>query len=218
MQMEGISGEASSLAGTLGLGKLIVLYDSNNISIEGDTEIAFREDVAKRYEAYGWQALKVEDGNDINEISSAIEEAKKEKNKPSIIRVKNIIGYGCPTKQGKASAHGEPLVEENLKLTKQALNWTYEPFTVPKEVQEHIEKFKTSAQEKELIWKKLFEDYRKAYPVLVKEWDEWFSGRISHDILNDESFWSFEKPMATREASGILINSTLIQHIYLRIS
>ena len=105
--MEGISSEASSLAGTLGLGKLIMMYDSNNISIEGSTDIAFREDVAKRYEAYGWQVIKVADGNNTEEINSAIVAAKKEDKKPSIIIVKNIIGYGCIAKQGKASAHGE---------------------------------------------------------------------------------------------------------------
>ena len=113
--MEGISGEASSLAGTLGLGKLVVLYDSNNISIEGNTDIAFREDVAKRYEAYNWQVIKVNDGNDIEAIENALEEAKKETTKPSMIIVKNQIGFGCPAKQGKASAHGEPLGAENVK-------------------------------------------------------------------------------------------------------
>ena len=116
--MEGISGEASSLAGTLGLGKLIVLYDSNNISIEGNTDIAFREDVEKRYEAYGWQTIEVEDGNDIQSINSAIEEAKKENKKPTIIIVKTTIGYGCTAKQGTASAHGEPLGADNLAQLK----------------------------------------------------------------------------------------------------
>ncbi|WP_458775005.1 transketolase family protein, partial [Clostridium neonatale] len=133
--MEGISGEASSLAGTLGLGKLIVLYDSNNISIEGNTDIAFREDVAKRYEAYGWQVIKVENGNDIDSISNAIDDAKRDSLRPSIIIVKNVIGYGCPAKQGKASAHGEPLGEENIRALKENLGWQLEPaFYVPDEV------------------------------------------------------------------------------------
>ncbi len=204
--MEGISSEASSLAGTLGLGKLIVLYDSNSISIEGSTDIAFRENVAKRYEAYGWQVIKVEDGTDTDKISAAITEAKKETNKPSILIVTNIIGFGCPAKEGKASAHGEPLGEENLKLTKEALGWTYAPFTVPEEVKEHMEIFKKEAQKKEDNWNELFKKYRSAYPELAKEWDLWFDGKGEVNLLDNENFWKFEKPMATRQSSGILIN------------
>lgn len=204
--MEGVSGEASSLAGTLGLGKLIVLYDSNNISIEGNTDIAFREDVEKRYEGYGWQVIKVDNGNDIDKISTAIEEAKKENSKPSIIIVKNTIGYGCPAKQGKASAHGEPLGEENLKATKEFLNWNYEPFTVPDEVKDAMEQFRKEAGEKENNWNSLFAGYRNEYPELAEEWDLWFSGKNSSDLLNNNELWSFDKPMATRESSGIIIN------------
>lgn len=204
--MEGISGEASSLAGTLGLGKLIVMYDSNNISIEGDTDIAFREDVAKRYEAYGWHIIKVADGNSIESVNSAIEASKKETNKPSIIIVKNIIGFGCLAKQGKASAHGEPLGEENIKALKENLNWNYEPFTVPEEVKKNMESFNQEAENKEARWDTLFESYKTQYPEFAEEWELWFSGKIATDILEDESFWSFEKPMATRDSSGILIN------------
>lgn len=204
--MEGISGEASSLAGTLELGKLIMLYDSNNISIEGDTDIAFREDVAKRYDAYGWQVINVADGNNVEEISKAIEEAKKEKKKPSIIIVKNIIGYGCAAKQGTASAHGEPLGEDNIKALKESFGWKYEPFTVPEEVKGNMESFNKDAAAKEKAWNDLFEAYKKAYPELAKEWDTWFNGKLSTEILNDKDFWSFDKPMATRESSGILIN------------
>ncbi len=204
--MEGISGEASSLAGTLGLGKLIVLYDSNNISIEGDTDIAFREDVAKRYEAYGWQVIKVSDGNDVAAVNSAIEAAKKEDKKPTIIIVKNVIGFGCPAKQGKASAHGEPLGAENIIALKENIGWNFEPFTVPEEVKESMLEFQKTAATKEDTWNKMFEGYKAAYPELAKEWELWFSGKIAKNILEDESFWSFEKPMATRESSGILIN------------
>ena len=204
--MEGISSEASSLAGTLALGKLIVLYDSNSISIEGSTDIAFRENVSKRYEAYGWQVIKVDDGTDTDKISAAITEAKKETNKPSIIIVTNIIGFGCPAKEGKASAHGEPLGEENLKLTKEALGWTYAPFTVPEEVKSHMEAFKKEAQKKEDNWNQLFKKYRSSYPELAKEWDLWFEGKGQVDLLKNENFWKFEKPMATRQSSGILIN------------
>lgn len=204
--MEGISGEASSLAGTLGLGKLIMLYDSNNISIEGDTDISFREDVAMRYEAYGWQVLKVADGNNIEQINSALEAAKIEKKKPTIIIVKNIIGFGCAAKQGKASAHGEPLGEENLKALKECIGWNLEPFTVPEEVKKSIDSFNEEADNKEKAWNVLFETYKAKYPELAKEWDIWFNGKLSNEVLEDESFWNFEKPMATRESSGILIN------------
>lgn len=204
--MEGISGEASSLAGTLALGKLIVLYDSNNISIEGNTDIAFREDVAKRYEAYGWQVIKVDDGNDVSKISAAIENAKKEVSKPTIIIVKNTIGYGCPAKQGKASAHGEPLGEENLKATKEFLNWSYAPFTVPNEVKDAMKLFREEAEEKENKWNNLFESYKKTYPELAEEFNLWFSGKCSTDLFNNKELWNFDKPMATRESSGIIIN------------
>jgi len=204
--MEGISSEASSLAGTLGLGKLIMMYDSNNISIEGSTDIAFREDVAKRYEAYGWQVIKVADGNNIEEINSAIIAAKKDDKRPSILIVKNIIGYGCPAKQGKASAHGEPLGEDNIICLKENSNWNYEPFTVPEEVKANMKDFNKKAASKEATWNKLFESYIVAYPELAKEWKLWFSGKIATDLLEDESFWSFDEPMATRISSGILIN------------
>lgn len=204
--MEGISGEASSLAGTLELGKLIVLYDSNNISIEGNTDIAFREDVALRYKAYGWQVISVEDGCDLEKIDEAIKKAKEETKKPSIIIVKNIIGYGCPAKAGKSAAHGEPLGEENLRLTKEALNWKYEPFTVPEEIKAYREEFKARAAKEEENWNKKFEEYRKVYPELANEWDIWFGNKDYKELLENEEFWHFEKPMATRESSGVLIN------------
>ncbi|MBU3179814.1 transketolase [Clostridium psychrophilum] len=204
--MEGISSEASSLAGTLGLGKLIMMYDSNNISIEGSTDIAFREDVAKRYEAYGWQVIKVADGNNTSDINTAINSAKKQDKKPTIIIVKNIIGYGCLAKQGKACAHGEPLGVDNIIALKENLGWNYEPFTVPEEVKANMKDFNKKAKAKEATWNKLFEGYKSTYPELAKEWKLWFSGKIASDLLEDESFWSFDKPMATRQASGILIN------------
>lgn len=204
--MEGISSEASSLAGTLGLGKLIVLYDSNNISIEGNTSIAFREDVAKRYEAYGWQVVKVDDGNNIDKISDAIEKAKNEPSKPSIIIVKNIIGFGCPAKQGKPSAHGEPLGKENLAELKKNLGWEYEPFTIPQEVKDYISEIVNAGANKEIEWKKLFERYNKEYPELASEWELWFSGDVNVKELDKEEFWHFDKPMATRDSSGELIN------------
>ncbi|WP_238918427.1 transketolase [Clostridium sp. YIM B02555] len=206
--MEGISGEASSLAGTLELGKLIVLYDSNNISIEGNTDIAFREDTAKRYEAYGWQVLKVADGNDIDAIEKAIAEAKAETKKPSMIIVKNQIGFGCPAKQGKASAHGEPLGADNVKAMKENLGWKTEPaFYVPDEVYSNMNEYIESGVSKENAWIELFNKYSEAYPELAVEYTKWMSGEIDKDgLLNNEELWSFDKEMATRESSGIMIN------------
>jgi transketolase len=206
--MEGISGEASSLAGTLGLGKLVVLYDSNNISIEGSTDIAFREDVAKRYEAYGWQVLKVADGNDVEAIENSLEEAKQENGKPSIIIVKNQIGFGCPAKQGKPSAHGEPLGAENVAAMKENLGWKVEPqFYIPDEVYSNMNEYIERGIEKEEAWNNLFKAYEEAYPELAKEYIKWISGALDKEVLlNNEEFWHFDKAMATRESSGIVIN------------
>ena len=206
--MEGISGEASSLAGTLGLGKLIALYDSNNISIEGNTDIAFREDVEKRYEAYGWQVIKVNDGNDIDEISKAIDEAKAETSKPSIIIVKNIIGFGCPAKQGKASAHGEPLGEDNIKALKENCGWKLEPsFYVPDEVYENMNNYINEGIEKEEKWNESFKEYKNAYPELADEYIKWMKNEVDkEELLNNEEFWTFDKEMATRDSSGVVIN------------
>lgn len=205
--MEGISSEAASLAGTLGLGKLIVLYDSNNITIEGNTDIAFTEDVNKRFESYNWQVIEVEDGNDVEAIDSAIKEAKEDKERPSIVIIKTQIGYGCPAKQGKSSAHGEPLGEDNLKVTREFLKWTHEgQFFVPEEVREYMKEKVEELSNEEEKWNKLKEEYDKKYPELAKEWEVWFSGKVEKDLLNDENFWSFEKKMATRAASGEVIN------------
>lgn len=206
--MEGISSEAFSLAGTLGLSKLIVLYDSNKISIEGGTDIAFTEDVKKRFEAFGFQTLVVEDGNNIEEIGKAIEEAKADKTRPTMITVKTKIGYGCPAKEGKASAHGEPLGADNVTALKENLGWpSQEPFYVPDEVYANYkEKAKKGAAAEE-AWNKLFADYCKAYPEMKKLWDEYFDENAADKVLDDENFWSYEdKPQATRNLSGIQIN------------
>lgn len=206
--MEGISSEAFSLAGTLGLSKLIVLYDSNKISIEGGTDIAFTEDVKKRFEAFGFQTLVVEDGNNIEEIGKAIEEAKADKTRPTMITVKTKIGYGCPAKEGKASAHGEPLGADNVTALKENLGWpSQEPFYVPDEVYANYkEKAKKGAAAEE-AWNKLFAEYCEAYPEMKKLWDEYFDENAAEKVLTDENFWSYEdKPQATRNLSGIQIN------------
>jgi transketolase len=204
--MEGVTSEAASLAGTLALDKLIVLYDSNNISIEGNTDIAFREDVAARYKAYNWQVLTVEDGNNVDAISKAIDEAKKEKTRPSLIIIKTQIGYGSP-KQGTAAVHGEPLGIENVKKTKEFLKWNYEDeFYVPKEVKEYMKTLVEEGIKKEEEWNNLYESYKKEYPELAQEYELWYSGKLPVNLLEYEDFWKFDKKMATRVSSGEIIN------------
>lgn len=205
--MEGITYEAMSLAGTLGLGKLIVLYDSNKISIEGDTDIAFTEDVRKRFEAFGFQTLVVEDGNNLEEIGAAIEAAKADLTRPSMITIKTKIGYGSP-KEGKASAHGEPLGEDNIKAMKEKLGWpSQEPFYVPEEVYAH---YKALAQEKvkdEEAWNKLFEKYCAEFPEMKELWDKYHDENAAKDLIDNEEFWAFDdKADATRNLSGKTIN------------
>ena len=206
--MEGISSEAFSLAGTLGLSKLIVLYDSNKISIEGGTDIAFTEDVKKRFEAFGFQTLVVEDGNNIEEIGKAIEEAKADKTRPTMITVKTKIGYGCPAKAGKASAHGEPLGADNVTALKENLGWpSQEPFYVPDEVYANYKEKAKKGAEAEAAWNKLFAEYCEAYPEMKKLWDEYFDENAAEKVLDDENFWSYEdKPQATRNLSGVQLN------------
>ncbi|WP_376770067.1 transketolase [Clostridium bowmanii] len=204
--MEGISGEAASLAGTLGLSKLIVMYDSNAISIEGSTDIAFTEDVGMRFTAYGWQVLYVEDGNDMEAISNALETAKLELNKPSFIVVKTIIGFGCAKKQGTASAHGEPLGEDNILDMKKCLGCSEEPFTVPTEVINHMENVKSDLAKQEDAWNTLYTQYKEKNPELASEYDAWQNGELSTDLLKVEEMWKFEGKAATRNSSGAIIN------------
>ncbi len=206
--MEGISSEAFSLAGTLGLGKLIVLYDSNQISIEGSTDIAFTEDVQKRMEAFGFQTLTVEDGNDTAEIGKAIEAAKADTAHPSFITVKTQIGYGCPEKQGKASAHGEPLGADNVKALKENLGWeSQEPFFVPEEIYENYRSLAAEQAKTQKVWEELFAAYAKAYPEMKELWDAYHDGKIAEKLYEDESYWAYEdKPQATRSLSGLMLN------------
>lgn len=201
--MEGISSEAASLAGTLGLGKLILLYDSNNISIEGSTDIAFRENVLERFKAYGWQTLEVEDGNNIEEINNAICEAKAEKSKPSIIKIKTIIGFGAP-KAGTSAVHGAPLGKDGIKATKKNLNWNYEEeFYVPEKVKVYMKDIQNKLQQEENKWKELKNNYAKDYPELSKEFEMWMSGKCKEVAINTKEF---EKAVATRQASYTVIN------------
>ena len=175
--MEGVAAEAASLAGHLGLGKLICIYDDNGISIEGSTAIAFTEDVGLRFESYGWQVLTVADGNDIQSISGAIEAARAETEKPSLIKLKTEIAYGSPNKQGTADAHGAPLGEAELVLTKQYLGIpTDEPFRVPDEVLSHFGTCRTKGAQAEAGWLEAFKAYKNAYPELADQWVDAISG------------------------------------------
>ncbi len=206
--MEGISYEAFSLAGTLGLSKLIVFYDSNKISIEGSTDIAFTEDVVKRFEAFNFQTLIVEDGNNLEEISKAIEAAKAEKNRPSMILCKTQIGFGCPAKQGKASAHGEPLGNDNVTALKENIGWpTTEAFYVPDEVYANYKAIAAKKAEDEAAWNAMFADYAKQYPEMKEEWDKEFDLDIAKKLYSNDEFWSFgDKAEATRNISGVILN------------
>lgn len=205
---EGISSEAFSLAGTLGLSKLIVLYDSNNITIEGNTDLAFTEDVNKRMEAFGFQTLTVEDGNNLEEISKAIELAKSEKTKPSFITVKTKIAFGCPAKEGSESSHGSPLGEENVKALRDNLGWEeQEAFVIPQDVYDNFAQKAKKGQEAEDNWNKLFKAYCEKYPEKKELWDKYFAVIDDEKLLNYDEFWSYEdKPQATRSLSGNMIN------------
>ncbi len=205
--MEGITSEAMSLAGTLGLGKLIVFYDSNKISIEGDTDIAFTEDVKKRFEAFGFQTLVVEDGNNLEEIAAAIEAAKSDLSKPSMITVKTKIGFGSP-KEGKASAHGEPLGADNVKALKEKLGWpSQDAFYVPDEVYANYKELAKAGADAEKAWNKLFADYCKAYPEMKELWDQYHDVNAADKLMDNDEFWAFaDKPEATRNLSGAALN------------
>ena len=202
--MEGISSEAFSLAGTLGLAKLIVLYDSNKISIEGSTDIAFTENVQKRMEAFGFQILTVEDGNDLDAIGKAIEEAKADTARPSFITVKTQIGYGCPAKQGKASAHGEPLGADNVTAMKENLNWpSMEAFYVPDEVYANYGACSRAGADAEEKWNALFAEYCEKYPEMKELWDKYYNPELAKEACDSEDYWAYdEKPDATRSLSG----------------
>ena len=206
--MEGISYEAFSLAGTLGLEKLIVLYDSNNISIEGDTNIAFRENVRQRFESFGFHTQLVEDGNDSDAIGKAIEAAKAEKGRPSMIEIKTKIGAGCPAKEGKASAHGEPLGVENVAALRANLGIADNgPLVLDQDVYDHFAKLAEEKATVEDAWNALFADYCKTYPEMKELWDNYHNTDNAKCLYDLDEFWnSFDKPEATRNVSGKLLN------------
>ena len=208
--MEGISSEAASLAGKLGLGKLIYLYDDNDISIEGDTDITFTENVADRFRAYGWHVIGPVDGLDTTSVDSAIRIAQQEKSRPSLIVCKTIIGYGSPNKAGTGAAHGEPLGEEEVLLAKENLGWLYkEPFTVPPEAMRHFRKAQERGQQQQKEWQDTLEAYYQAYPVEARQMELDLSGELPEGWDSELTglFRAGDGPMATREASGRVINA-----------
>ena len=205
--MEGISSEAFSLAGTLGLSKLIVFYDSNGISIEGSTDIAFTENVVDRMKAFGFQTIEVEDGNDLAAIGKAIEEAKADKNRPSFIKINTVIGYGAGKKQGTAGAHGEPLGSEALAALKSGFGFNpEESFKVDADVYENFNKINEKNAKIEEEWNKLFKEYTSKYPEDAKKWDNYYS-EINASLIDSDEFWAWDDaPAATRNISGSIIN------------
>ncbi len=207
--MEGVASEAASLAGHLGLSNLIYLYDDNHISIEGSTKLAFTEDRGKRFEAYGWFVQHVEDGNDLEAIDRALEAAKAEKDRPSIIMVRTHIGYGSPNKHDTAAAHGAALGEEEVELSKKNLGLPLEPkFYVPDAALAHYRKAIERGEKAEAAWRERLEAYRKAFPDQGAEWDRYTRGELPAGWKSKlPSFAPSDGPLATRQASGKILNA-----------
>ncbi|MCH1623689.1 transketolase [Ferdinandcohnia quinoae] len=207
--MEGVSGEASSLAGHLKLGRLIVLYDSNDISLDGDLDRSFSESIEQRYKSYGWQYIRVEDGNDVDAIDKAIAEAKNDLNRPTMIEVRTTIGYGSPNKAGSSKVHGSPLGLEETKLTKEAYNWTFEQdFHVPNEVYVHFDTaIKQAGIQKENEWEQMFGGYRKNFPELGAQLEMVIEGKLPEGWEKSLPVYEEGKSLATRASSGEALNA-----------
>ncbi len=210
--MEGVASEAASLAGHWGLGKLIYLYDSNNVTLDGSADMTFTEDVAARFRAYGWQTLEVEDGNDIDGIDQAITAAKETRDRPTLIVIKTIIGYGSPNKGGTSEAHGSPLGKDEIKLVKEFYGWTQEDFYVPGEALEHFREAVAKGEQVETDWNKIYVAWRAAFPELAAEWDQAQAGELPAGWDADIPVYSGEKQIATRNASGEVLNA-IAKHI-----
>ena len=207
--MEGISHEAASVAGHYKLGRIIFFYDDNGITIDGKTSLTFSENVEKRFQAYGWQVLHIDDVNDLDQIDVAVNTAQSELRKPSLIITKTHIGYGSPNKQDSETSHGSPLGEEEVKLTKQNLGWGEEqPFYVPGEVANHFNQIKDEFVAYESDWNKLFDGYKKKYPADAKMFSNVMSGTFSDQWITElPQFTDYNEKIATRKASGKIINS-----------
>ncbi|MDR4199899.1 transketolase [Bacillus altitudinis] len=206
--MEGISSEAASLAGHLGLGRLIVLYDSNDISLDGDLDRSFSENVKNRFEAMNWEVLYVKDGNNIDEVTAAIEKAKQSTDKPTLIEVKTTIGFGSPNRAGTSGVHGAPLGSEEAKLTKEAYSWTFEEdFHVPSEVYDHFKTaVKDAGQKKEAAWNELFEQYEKKYPELAAQLKLAIEGKLPENWDQEVPVYEAGSSLASRASSGEVLN------------
>ncbi len=207
--MEGVSHEAASIAGHLKLGSLIFFYDHNGITIDGSTSLAFSEDVGKRFEAYGWHVLHVEDVNNTAALEDAVKKSQAVTDKPSLIVTKTHIGYGSPHKQDTASAHGSPLGEEEVKLTKKNLGWPEDSsFLIPDEVAEHFSSVKTKGKDEEEKWNKLFEEYKKKYPEDAEKFIKMMSGDFGDEWKSKLPVFADEgKKIATRSSSGKTLNA-----------
>jgi transketolase len=205
--MEGISHESSSLAGTLGLGKLIVLYDDNLISLDGPTDLSFTEDVTKRFEGYHWHVQMVDEGNDLEGIEQAILKAKAETTRPSLIRVRTVIGYGSP-KAGTQKVHGEALGAEALKATKKNLGWPEDKmFYVPEEAGAHWSKCKEKGKKVHAEWQAKYAEYSKAYPELASQYDRTTAMKLADGWEKSLPIFPTDKPVATRNAGQVVMNS-----------
>lgn len=211
--MEGVSAETASLAGHLGLGRLICIYDDNQITIEGDTDISFTEDVAGRFEAYQWQVLRVEDGNDLDAIEAAIRDAQREDQRPSLIMLRTHIAFGSPNKQGSHDAHGAPLGEEEVCLTKECLGFDKDAqFCISDQVLEQCRQAVSKGQAAEADWQERYKGYSKAFPELANAWVNALSGFLPRDWQKSITVLSSEDgPMATRAASGKALNALAAQ-------
>lgn len=207
--MEGVSAEAASLAGHLGLGRLIVLYDSNDISLDGELNRSFSESVEERYKAYGWQVIRVEDGNNLDEINAAVQSARQELSKPTLIEVKTTIGYGSPNKSGKSKSHGEPLGKEETILTKQVYSWEFKnAFHVPEEVYAHFNSVIAEAgAKKEAEWNATFSKYEEKYPEQAAQLKNTIEGKLTSDLEAALPKYELGKKIATRSSSGEAINA-----------
>lgn len=206
--MEGVSQEAASLAGHLKLGKLIALYDSNHITIDGSTDLSMSEDVGKRFEAYGWEVFHVADGNAIGALEDALRIARIDTTKPSMIIVNTTIGYGSPNKAGKSASHGSPLGDEEVRLTKSAFGWEdTEPFFVSDEVREYMKELIDKREIERFMWEEMFEEYAKKHPEKAKQWTQWHEFEIPEGLESDPQIWNLvQKDDATRNAGGVVMN------------
>ncbi len=206
--MEGVCIEASALAGHWGLGKLIFLYDDNQVTLDGETAMTFTEDIPQRYQSMGWQVISIADGNDISAISQAIEAAQSVKEQPSLIAIRTIIGYGSPNKQGTSAAHGSPLGEDEVKLAKEALGWPSEgSFFIPGDALEHFRSAIDKGAAAEAEWNAMYDAWRSAYPQLAIEWDRAMAGRFAPGWREQLPRWTKEQRIATRNAGGEALNA-----------